>query len=241
MFKTEALCPICDQRSEFLAPDTYESCRDGLYSPSCPMKGCVTRERAVASVLFSLYDRQQFNNLRVHDVAPADRGMSYWLFLNAYGMTATGYFPTHKFGTTIGELQNEDLEHQTFEDQEFDVVIHLDVMEHLFDPFQALREIYRTLKPGGVCLFTTPTYDGRMKSEQVAFIEGGKLRVVGEPEYHGNPQDPTGSLVTWRYGYDLPNLIFERTGFNVEVRRWQSPSLAIMGPMTEVYILKRPS
>lgn len=240
MFEVIATCPICNEIKTFIAPDNYESCRDSLYSPSCQTKGCVTRERAVASVLFSLFDRKGIANLRIHDVAPADRGMSYWLFLNAFSMSATGYFPTHAFGSKVGDLRNEDLENQTFGDCEFDVVIHLDVMEHLFNPFQALKEVYRTLKPSGYCLFTTPTYTDRYNSEQVAFIENGKLRIVGEPEYHGNPQDPTGSLVTWRYGYDLPKLIAEQTAFNVEVRRWQSPAEAIMGPMTEVYVLRRP-
>jgi SAM-dependent methyltransferase len=239
VFRTEATCPICDETKEFVSANNYETCRDGLHSPQCGLGWCVTRERAMAQVLFSIFDRDRFMNVEVHDVAPAERGLSYWLHLNAFRLTASGYFPNEKFGEMVGELRNEDLEHQTFDDQVFDVVIHLDVMEHLFNPFQALREIYRTLKPGGYCLFTTPTYDGRRESEQVAFIENNGLRIVGEPEYHGNPQDPTGSLVTWRYGYDLPKLIQERTKFNVEVRRWQSPAQAIMGPMTEVYVLRR--
>ena len=43
-----------------------------------------------------------------------------------------------------------------------------------------------------------------MTSEQVACLENREVRIVGEPEYHGNPQNKNGSLVTWRYGYDLP-------------------------------------
>ena len=133
------------------------------------------------------------------------------------------------------------MENQTFGDAEFDIVIHLDVMEHLFDPFRALAEIYRTLRPGGTCIFTTPTYPGRTLSEQVAFRQSNGIRIVGEPEYHGNPQNKDGSLVTWRYGYDLPYLIGARTGFEVEVRRWHAPAEAIMGTMTEVYLLRKQS
>ena len=144
------------------------------------------------------------------------------------------------FGTMVGGLRNEDLERQTFADATFDLVIHLDVMEHVFSPFLALREIERTLKSGGRCLFTAPTYPERVKSEQVAFREGDTVRIVGEPEYHGNPQSAEGALVTWRYGYDLPLRISEHTGFDVEVRRWHARSRAILGPMTEVYILRKP-
>jgi SAM-dependent methyltransferase len=151
----------------------------------------------------------------------------------------TGYFPEAPLGAIVRGLRNEDLERQTFDKDVFDFVIHLDVMEHLFNPFAALREIERTLTPGGRCLFTAPTYPERGKSEQVAFEEPGGLRIVGKPEYHGNPQNPKGSLVTWRYGYNLPYVIATETGFNVEVRRWYSRANAVMGPMTEVYILSK--
>jgi SAM-dependent methyltransferase len=191
----------------------------------------------MAAALFSLFPRDQVKQLSVHEAAPGGRGISRWLWENVRRRVISGYFPEKPFGSMVGHIRNEDLERQTFDDATFDLVIHLDVMEHLFHPFQALREIYRTLKPGGYCLFTAPTYPGRAKSEQVAFLVDGKLSIVGEPEYHGNPQG-NGSLVTWRYGYDLPKLISEQTSFEVEVRRWQSRSDAAMGTMTEVYILR---
>ncbi|WP_084158939.1 methyltransferase domain-containing protein [Solidesulfovibrio alcoholivorans] len=163
-----------------------------------------------------------------------------WLKNNSSNYTGSGYFPNSKFGVVVNGLKNEDLENQTFEDAVFDLVIHLDVMEHLFHPFKALNEIWRTLKVNGHCIFAAPTYPEKQNSEQVAFVEDGELRVIGDPEYHGNPQNSEGSLVTWRYGYDLPQLITRNTKFkNVEVRRWQSMDDAIMGIMTEIYILRK--
>ena len=71
-------------------------------------------------------------------------------------------------------------------------------------------------------------------------MENGQLRVVGEPEYHGNPQRPEdGAIVTWRYGFDLPLLIQRNTGFDVETRRYQSQGNAAMGYMNEVYVLQK--
>lgn len=235
-------CPICDQIRRFSAADDYYSCRDSLRSVECPLGNCVTRERAIAQVLFSLYPRASIASLTIHEAAPTTRGMALWLRQNCPGYTATGYFPQVPFGTMQGKLRNEDLENQTFADGSFDVVVHLDVMEHLFQPFQALREICRTLKPGGRCIFTAPTYPDLVKSRQVAWLrEDGSLHVDGKPEYHGNPQRPEdGALVTWRYGYDLPVLIARETSFDVEVRRWQAKDEAIMGYMTEVYVLTKP-
>lgn len=237
----EAYCPICDTRRTFSSNDDYFSCRDELRPSECRHTTCLTRQRALAAALLSLYNRSQLANVRIHESSPGTCGLSPWLRQLCPGYVMTGYFPNLPLGVSAGRIRNEDLERQTFADCAFDLVIHLDVMEHLFDPFVALREIERTLVPGGHCLFTVPTYPDQRRSEQIAFKENGALRIIGKPEYHGNPQDKAGSLVTWRYGYDLPYLIAHHTHFDVEVRRWHSRNYAIMGPMTEVYLLSKPT
>ena len=237
----EAKCPICDARRTFSSSDDYWSCRDGLQPSECKYKTCIPRHRALAEALFSIHPREQFADLCIHESSPSPIGISLWLRQNCRGYVNSGYFPEEPFGVTVRGFRNEDLERQTFEDNVFHFVIHLDVLEHLFDPFGALREIERTLIPGGRCLFTVPTYPERTRSEQVAFKETAGVRVVGKPEYHGNPQNAEGSVVTWRYGYDLPHLIAIKTGFDIEVRRWYYRAKAIMGPMTEVYILTKRS
>jgi len=72
-----------------------------------------------------------------------------------------------------------------------------------------------------VSSFSTPTYPDIAKSQQIAWLQAdGLIKVKGTPEYHGNPQNPEkGSLVTFRYGYDLHLLIQRETRFDVEVRR----------------------
>lgn len=233
-------CRACGLERVFESPDDFYSCRSSFKSTECPYGKCVPRERAISLVATELFGRDRMRTMDIHEVAPTGRGFTLWLRQESPGYVSSGYFPETPFGQMVGFLRNEDIEAQTFESGVFDLVLHLDVMEHIFRPFEALREVWRTLRPGGFCLFTTPTYPDRSRSEQVAFREGEQIRVVGEPEYHGNPQHPDeGALVTWRYGYDLPMLIARETEFDVEVRRWQSRRLAIMGPMTEVYILHK--
>lgn len=234
-------CPICDTCHNFSSEDDYWSCRSGLRAECCQYGKCAVRERAVAHALFSIYQKEAVKLSAIHEAAPTARGMSLWLMRNAPGYVKTGFWPDKQLGCDVNGFRNENLESQTFDDELFDVVLHLDVLEHLFRPFKALNEIYRTLKPGGVCIFTAPTYPDHLKSEQVAWqLDDGSIRITGEPEYHGNPQRPEdGALVTWRYGYDLPLLIQRETGFDVEVRRWQSREIAVMGTMTEVYICKK--
>lgn len=38
----------------------------------------------------------------------------------------------------------------------YDVVIFTEVLEHTLNPFDAINEVYRILKPGGVLVMTTP-------------------------------------------------------------------------------------
>lgn len=236
-----ATCPICGAKNIFESVDDYWSCRDGLKSPSCALGWCVTRERALATVLKQMFP-YDLNKRTIYECSPCMRGISLHLKNTCENYVPTGYFPDKPRGCIVGHYRNEDLENLTIPNGSVDIWIHLDVLEHLFHPFQALREIFRTLKDDGVCLFTVPTYPDRARSEQVAFLQhDGNIKTIGQPEYHGNPQDPeNGSLVTWRYGYDLPLLIQRETGFDVEVRRWQSTSIAVMGPMTEVYICTKP-
>lgn len=231
-------CPICDESLVFTALDDLWDGRDGLAAAACGLGGCTTRERALASVLRSMFTIDALRGMVIHESSAAPRGLSRWLRATCPGYVCTGFFPDAPRGTVVNGVRNEDLTSQTFADGAFDLVLHLDVLEHLFDPFGALREIARTLAPGGLCVFTAPTDMARAWSEQVAFDDPGGVRVIGEPEYHGNPHGD-GSLVTWRYGYDLPLLIQRETGLDVEVRRFQSRTHSVMGLMTEVYILSR--
>ncbi len=46
-------------------------------------------------------------------------------------------------------------EHMPFEDNTFDIVTCVDVLEHVESPAAAVREIHRVLKPGGLFLYDT--------------------------------------------------------------------------------------
>ena len=187
MIHFQSICPICEHAVPFESNDDFWSCRDGLYSRNCPLNSCVTRERAMASALFSVVSREALSKKVVYECSPCMRGLSLWLRQHVPGYTPTGFFPDQPFGETVHGLRNENLEQLTLPDGSVDIWIHLDVLEHLFKPFKAMQEIYRTLVPCGVCLFTAPTYPDRARSEQVAFLQpDGTTKIVGQPEYHGN-------------------------------------------------------
>jgi 2-polyprenyl-3-methyl-5-hydroxy-6-metoxy-1,4-benzoquinol methylase len=56
-----------------------------------------------------------------------------------------------------------------FEDNSFDVITGIEVIEHLNNPTEITKEIFRILRPGGVVYLTTPNFNSllrkRLKSE----------------------------------------------------------------------------
>jgi len=70
-------------------------------------------------------------------------------------------------------------------------------------------------------------------------LSDGSIRRLTEPSYHGNPIDEGGSLVTFLWGYDLPDLIARWAPFDVEVHRFNCASKGIVAEYSEVIVCKR--
>ena len=58
----------------------------------------------------------------------------------------------------VGEVIAGSVLELPFADASFDLIVSLDVSEHLQDDFSALREFRRTIAPGGALLVTVPAY-----------------------------------------------------------------------------------
>lgn len=68
---------------------------------------------------------------------------------------AAGYNPSTEKGKYNCDC-HQNIEMMTFENQSFDAVICLEVLEHVANPFQAVSEIKRVLRKGGKLLLTVP-------------------------------------------------------------------------------------
>jgi SAM-dependent methyltransferase len=234
-YEHQGWCPICAAPARFTAREAWF--RDHLLCGTC---GSIPRERALALLLNRRLPG--WAGLRIHESSPMPRGISQQLRDRAPAYVPSQYFPDEQLGRSVRGFRNENLEAQTFANGSFDLVVTLDVLEHVNEPAQALREICRTLVPGGVHVFTVPTYKGRTTSERRArFLPDGRVEHLAPPEYHGNPVDESGSLVTFHYGYDLATLIADWCGMHCEVTRFHDAGHGILGEFTEVYWTTRPA
>jgi len=68
-------------------------------------------------------------------------------------------------GITAEQGTAEDL--SRFNDNEFDVVVCAEVLEHLYDPLVAIKEAHRVLKKGGKYLVTVPHPNSQMAGDKI--------------------------------------------------------------------------
>ncbi len=233
-FEHPGWCVICEADVTFTARQDWF--RDHLKCPRC---GSIPRERALMHVVAAFYPHWQ--DLRIHEMAPIGRGASKKL-REAAGYQGSHYHPALPLGerTPSGWI-NQDAERQTWADGAFDLVVTQDVFEHIFDIDAASREIRRTLRPGGAHIFTTPLVRKTKPTEcRASRAADGSVRHHAEPEYHGNPVDPHGSLVTWHFGYDLAARILERTRMPTVILQYDRLDLGIRAEHIDVLMSLKP-
>jgi SAM-dependent methyltransferase len=233
----DGYCPICEASAKFIAKGNWY--RDTLFCQSCK-NGSAPRERALAHVLHR--EIPSWREMAVHESSPMNRGISMKIRSECKNYIGSHFYPKKPFGSIVDGWRNENIESTTFEDESFDLILSLDVTEHVFNPEAMFKDIYRTLKPGGVYISTFPI----RKYQVDAAIQLAKLNDNGSieylkspPEYHGNPIDENGALVTWDYGYDIHSLIAYWTSFSVEINRFVNKHLGILGEYTEVIVCRK--
>jgi SAM-dependent methyltransferase len=232
----QGYCPICEKPATFSAATTWY--RDALICQSCP-GGSVPRERALALVLYEI--RPNWRNLKIHESSAAKRGVSLKLS-QATGYVGSQYYPNTPWGETVGDFRNENLEALTFPDNEFDITVTLDVMEHVYNPDKVFQEIHRTLKKGGiyVCTFPVRKWQTEAWERRFEILADGTRKDFKPPEIHGNPVSNEGSIVTVDWGYDLHQKIPEWASFDVRVYRFADQTHGVLGEYTEVILCIKP-
>jgi SAM-dependent methyltransferase len=227
-------CQICESKTVFRSKDDW--LRDHFFCEKCKS---IPRERSLLYAINLLYPN--WRTLKIHESSPVDRATSLKLRSECAGYLATHFDPNIPFGTMSpsGSYRSENLERQTFTDNSFDLVISQDVFEHLFNPDLAIREIARTLRPGGAHIATVPMVMREQPSRRRARLSDGKVIHELPPEYHGNPISADGSLVTFDWGFDLADYLGQASGLNISLLCVDNLHLGLRGQYLEVLVCRK--
>lgn len=134
-------CPICGYSGPFMDK------KDRLRA-KCPKCGELERARLAMLVLSQIYDDKKASGTDVLHVSPEN-------FLRKMF--------TKKFKSYVSsDLYREDVDHQfdiqniPYSDQSFDLVFASHVLEYVKNDRQAIKEIKRVLRPGGLAFLPVP-------------------------------------------------------------------------------------
>jgi SAM-dependent methyltransferase len=223
-------CPICETQTLFVIRSDW--LRDDYICRRCKS---IPRWRVIIHVL-----GQQFSNWRdlaIHESSPGGPA-SKKLRRECRNYMSTHYFPDAPPGSIHKGFRCENLEHQTFPDESFDLVVTQDVFEHIFHPGDAFREIARTLKPRGAHVFTVPWYKDRPTLIR-ATETNGMIKHLQPPDYHRNPIDKDGSLVVTEWGSDLCDFVRDESELETTVFDMRDRRLGIDGAFREVFVSRK--
>ena len=118
----------------------------------------------------------------------------------AADLVETTYVCQRALGEEINGLINTDLCHLPFPDNSFDLVIHSETLEHVYDYKQALKEADRVLKPRGCQFYTVPVLHHRVTRQRIVRDASGEVVYKFPLSFHGEPGEYP---VVWEFGGDF--------------------------------------
>ena len=169
----------------------------------CPVTGLNNRMRASVH----LFDMEMgvYADSRIYlteQVTP-----TYQVFRQRHGgVVGSEYLGPHaeRGATREDGVRHEDLCQLSFTDASVDAVVSLDVLEHIPDYRQALRECRRCLRAGGRLMWSVPFLPHAQASLHRATVDAqGTITHHLEPEYHGDPLGGSGVLCYTHFGWDI--------------------------------------
>jgi ubiquinone/menaquinone biosynthesis C-methylase UbiE len=201
----------------------------------------VSTERIYQTVLREAAALNRSRPFHDHLDIGAGRGELIKLFHDRFGTVSRACDYTNE----LMKLQNQkvdiaDLNSQPlpYPDASFDIVTATEVIEHLADFRRVLREIHRVLRPGGVCILSTPNILNL--NSRLRFLWFGFWNLFGPlPVKHGNLYSTGGHInpCSWFYiAHALLDAGF--AGVTPRVDKYQRsamPKLALFWPFIKIF------
>ena len=226
-------CSICGSEVDFIITNP-DNLRESLACPSCQS---ISRDRLLIHVFGLLLgeaaplarwtvDRE----LRVFETSGQRAHPRFLCGRFDYYNTE---FEPDKMQEPYDNRRYADLQKTPYEDGFFDAILSSDVLEHVRLYEQALHEVYRVLKPGGVVLLQMPYVHEREQTQVMVQPDGDRDIFLAEPQYHAS-----NTLVYRVYGRELLKEL-EEAGFEVEHVRAELPGFGI--PVQDMIVCRKPA
>lgn len=171
----------------------------------CAETGLSNRIRATLFAMGVSFNKQRLSQ---SDVYLTEAVTSLFNWMKPLGKTVVG---SEFLGadTKGGELENgimhQDLTKLSFSHGSFDLIICLEVLEHIPLYQKALNELARVTKKGGSVFITVPFIEQNEQTIIRASIdENGTIIHHLPPEYHGDPVNAEGGILCFQhFGWDI--------------------------------------
>lgn len=236
-----ALHGIRDPLSDAPVPSEAIRVEGSNYRETVEVEGLLSRHRAVLLIFrqaIEAGDLPPLDRLRLY----APEALSPFARLLEQGLP--GFIgseclldPAHPLRRSV---RHEDLCDLSLPSGSLDAVICNEVFEHLYDLPAALDHLARVLRPDGLLLATFPfAYDREASILKAEHRLNGPPHLLTEPEIHGDPLDPAGSLVYRIPGWDILEHC-RQAGFQRAEMLWiEAPSYGILGQeIPAVFVLR---
>jgi SAM-dependent methyltransferase len=233
-FVAEGHCPVCAGPARFVATDAWW--RDSFGCTGC---GSIPRERALMLTIDRWFPR--WREAIVHESSPCHRSASARLAGQCPGYIGSQFFEEHPGEPLVNGVRNENLERLSFPDESVDLHVTQDVFEHVLDPEAAFGEIGRTLRPGGMHVFTVPLVNKHRPSITRARLEHGAILHLLPPEYHGNPVGDGRALVVTDWGFDICERIHRASGLFTHMLHIDDLHHGIRAEYIEILVTVKPA
>jgi SAM-dependent methyltransferase len=163
----ERYCNICGYRFAKFS-EVGMTPREGR----CPVCGSIERHRHLYIHLLSIFST--LKNKKILHFAPEK------IFFDLLKNSTAEYYDADIEQDRASYVEN--IENISFEDNYFDYIIAIHVLEHIEDDIKALNEIYRVLKLGGIAYLCVPTADKHLENPLI-ISPADRLKYFGQEDH----------------------------------------------------------
>ena len=206
-------CAVCRKVRHCSANDDWNM-RNGIVCSACGHGG---RQRHAFSVIEALLGEGHFPRRVIFEEVTPFKALLDQRFGAFRGSEYLG--PDKQGGKAYQHagrvVVHEDIGAASLQSESVDMVVTMDVLEHVPDLAIALTECWRILRKGGVHVMTVPFYDQKASVRRAAIVDGRLVHLL-PAQFHGNPVSEDGALVFTEPGIDLLDQIRE-AGFDMQM------------------------